>query len=222
MRPMGRNKKKEANAEQELKIWEKTIEVQMHFNELQMKIRNFSILVVSALVGASGVALKEHIQVDVVVLGLHVYISLASMLLAVSAVMWLAFFFMDHFWYYPLLVGAVNHGLNIEKALVGRLPEIGLTKAIGDASPGALFGITLRSRQKSFVFYGAIFFSLTLLAIVTGQSVRGDQIEKNGSGKARENKVVMDEYKSPNVKVNPGADPQKKLPVETINVRKSS
>lgn len=151
-----------------LQVWEKTIDVQMHFNELQMKIRNFSVLLVSALVGAAGIALKEHILVDHFVMGMHFQISLSAILFWVAAFSWAAFFFMDHFWYYRLLVGSVNHGIEIEQALAKRVPSIGLTQTIGKASPNFIFKWKVRSKHKSFIFYALIFLLLVGLASATG------------------------------------------------------
>jgi hypothetical protein len=156
--------------EQELAIWEKTIDVQMHFNELQMKIRNFSILLVSALVGAGGIALKEHVMVDHYVLGWHIQSNLSAVLFWIAALSWLAFFFMDHYWYYPLLVGSVLHGLSIERKLKDEMPLLGLTTTIGDASPQRFLGMKIRSKHKSFIFYGVVFLLLVGLAALTGWS----------------------------------------------------
>lgn len=160
-------KKNEEVSELDVKAWEKTVEVQMHFNELQMKIRNFSILLVSALVGAGGIALKEHIAVDHYVFGVHVNVSLSAILFLVAALSWLAFFFMDHFWYYPLLVGSIKHGQKIEKILADKMPSIGLTTTIGAASPQMLFGRTLHSKHKSVIFYTLVFVLLLLLTTLT-------------------------------------------------------
>ncbi|WP_186165072.1 hypothetical protein [Burkholderia gladioli] len=168
MSDAGQGGSEASDLEYALQVWEKTIDVQMHFNELQMKIRNFSVLLVSALVGAAGIALKEHVLVDHFFLGVHFQTSLSAILFWVAAFSWAAFFFMDHFWYYRLLVGSVYHGIDIEKSLVERIPSIGLTQTIGKASPNFLFKWKLHSKHKSFVFYASIFLLLVGLACATG------------------------------------------------------
>ncbi|MDS0065324.1 hypothetical protein [Enterobacter cloacae] len=36
-------------------VWKTVIDVQKHFNDLEMKVRNFGILILSAFIGAIGV-----------------------------------------------------------------------------------------------------------------------------------------------------------------------
>ena len=54
--------------EQVLKIWEKTLDVQMHFNDIEMKIRNLFITVLLALVGAVGWVLDKKYSLEVMAL----------------------------------------------------------------------------------------------------------------------------------------------------------
>lgn len=69
-----------------LEIWKKIIDVQMHFNELEMKIRNFAILLLSALIGAAALALKENITFT------SWGLSLTSLLLFTSSLFCMIFF----------------------------------------------------------------------------------------------------------------------------------
>jgi hypothetical protein len=102
---------------------------------------------------------------------------------------------MDHYWYFPLLKGAVAHGLAIEKAVSEKLPAIKLTTAIGDASPIVLpvwthknrdtgvkenvWALKVRSQHKSLIFYGAIFALLIVLTVTSyspgSKSVNGEK-----------------------------------------------
>jgi hypothetical protein len=167
-----------------IKLWEKTIDVQMHFNELQMKVRNFSILLISSLVGVGGVAMKEHLFIATPFLSIDASLPLATVLFGIAAFVWAAFFFMDHYWYFPLLKGAVNHGRLIEDTMSPTLPTMGLTNAIGRASPilvtfwmsrknpetGAKEPVTffkIHSQHKSMIFYGAVFLLLSILTIAS-------------------------------------------------------
>ncbi len=140
-------------------LWKTTIGVQQHFNDLELRIRNFAITVLVATLGAMAFALKEHFEVTV----FGTRFELAGALTVPALVGWLAFWFMDRLWYHHLLMGAVKHGAFIE-ARYGRLvPEIRLTKAIGDSSPIHLGRFQIHSKRKMDIFYGSI--ALFLIAI---------------------------------------------------------
>lgn len=40
-------------------VWKTIIDVQKHFNDLEMKVRNFGILILSAFIGAIGVSFNS-------------------------------------------------------------------------------------------------------------------------------------------------------------------
>ena len=42
-----------------IEIWKKTIDVQQHFNDIEMKIRQFALTIVAAILGLSGISLKD-------------------------------------------------------------------------------------------------------------------------------------------------------------------
>lgn len=112
-------------------IWKTVINTQQHFNDLAMKIRNFAILILSAFIGAIGVSFKSGYS-----LPLFGHTSVATILCLGAAGIWLLFFFVDIYWYHPLLVGAVNKGLDIEKNIGDELKNIiNLTGTIGKESP---------------------------------------------------------------------------------------
>lgn len=188
--------------EYQMKVWDKTIDVQMHFNELQMKIRNFAILVISALIGAAGIALKDRVVIDQTILWMHFQGNLSAIFFGAAAVTWLAFFFMDHNWYYPLLIGAVKHGMAIEESLKDRVPLIGLTTRIGDESPQKLLFFTLRSKDKSFFFYLVIFFTLLVLAVGSAWLPTTDQ-HGNSAAIPQETKLRPPEHRSPTTATSP-------------------
>jgi hypothetical protein len=45
------------------------------------------------------------------------------------------FYFMDRYWYHRLLVGSVNHAIEIERKYREIIPELSLSDAIGKESP---------------------------------------------------------------------------------------
>lgn len=146
--------------EAKLDIWKKTIDVQMHFNELEMKIRNFAILLISAFIGGAGLALKEGMTIS------SLDISLASALLYSAAFLTIVFYLADRFWYHPLLLGSVTHGINVEKSLAeSGFPEASLTLEVGNASAIKLpcTNFKIRSSMKIAVFYMPMFLIFALL-----------------------------------------------------------
>lgn len=175
-----------ANLEYIIEAWKKSVDVQQHFNEICMKIRNFYISLVSALIALIGVVLSRvtepyfqiwHYQVNV---GIPVLLAIVF-----STVL---FYFIDRHWYHRLLVGAVKNAIVIENALEGHVLGIGLSKMIGASSPldvsaggswgwywlGRLFGSDPRvktdkkihSDAKISLFYNGVlwFFLVVLLA----------------------------------------------------------
>ena len=82
----------------QIEIWKKTVEVQQHFNEIEMKIRNLAMTFIVALVGAVGFSIKEKLAIGAG----DDSISLAVVLLFAGAVIWMFFWFMDRHWYQRL------------------------------------------------------------------------------------------------------------------------
>ncbi|EUD09307.1 hypothetical protein [Providencia alcalifaciens] len=143
-------------------IWKTVIETQKHFNDLEMKVRNFGILILSAFIGATGVTFNSEYTINI--LGFQILVSAIFSLGA--AIIWWLFYFVDMYWYHPLLLGAVRQGAKIEKELESILPEITLTKKIGESSPcDFLWFKKLHSQTKAKIFYFGILFILVLATI---------------------------------------------------------
>lgn len=149
--------------ENRIEIWKTIIDVQKHFNELEMRIRNVAVTVLAAFLAAAGFTMKENIHVMLWIGP----VSLTSLVLLGAAVCWLAFYGMDRFWYHRLLVGSVKQGLVAEEALGDTYPEIRLTKAIGDESPIRIGNWRVRSSRKIDIFYWLIAFLLLVGAAIS-------------------------------------------------------
>jgi hypothetical protein len=146
-----------------LRLWEKTIDVQMHFNDLQLRIRNFGILLVAAFVGGFGAVMKENFFIHFA----FANVPISSLILGFAAVVWLAFYFMDTLWYHPLLIGSVKQGAMLEAEMRRFTGLAGLTETIG-ANSGVkipLSKIEIHSRHKSHLFYCFICLVLVCLAV---------------------------------------------------------
>ena len=146
-----------------LDAWKKTVDVQQHFNDLELRIRNYAVTILAAILGLAAYGIREDIRI--VVWG-HAT-SLAAAVLIAGIVPWLAFYLMDRFWYHRLLYGAVGHGIWIENRWKTTIPEIALTGSIGKASPIKIFGRALHTTGKIDLFYGAGILLLALLGTLT-------------------------------------------------------
>lgn len=145
-------------------VWKKIIDVQMHFNDMQMRVRNYAVLLLSAIIGVAGVSMKDNMTSHLPFFG---DVPLASVILFLGAGIWVLFFFMDYFWYHKLLYGAVKKGVAMEKFLKQNFSHIDLTGEIGRSSPVKIAFFELHSNMKMMIFYGFGFLILLCLAFAT-------------------------------------------------------
>ena len=136
-----------------------------------MRVRNFALTLLVAIVGASAVAVQKASVVSI----FWFKTSLAVWLLAGGVIAWLAFYFVDQVWYHRLLVGAVTQGKELEDLLKQDVPGIGLTGAISQASPSNAFGVTLHSKHKMKVFYFGIALMLIAFAVAAHLNFESSQ-----------------------------------------------
>jgi hypothetical protein len=85
--------------------WAKSLDVQQHFNDLELRIRNFAISLLVAVMGRTALALKEQYTVQIG----DQQVSLAIVILLAGILGWFAFYFMDRHWYHRLLIGSVKY-----------------------------------------------------------------------------------------------------------------
>lgn len=143
-------------------IWKTVIDVQKHFNDLEMKVRNFGILILSAFIGAIGVSFNSGSEF--IAFGYNH--SVAAILALGASVVWLLFYFVDVYWYHPLLLGAVKKGLALEQEIASDLPNINLTETIGNSSPkNILCWKNMRSTGKANLFYFGVLSVLLAICI---------------------------------------------------------
>jgi hypothetical protein len=163
-----------------LEAWKVTVAVQQHFNDIEMRVRNFALTLLVAVIGASAITIQNGSEVVL----FNFRTSLAVWLLLGGIVAWLAFYFVDQVWYHRLLLGAVVQGGELERLLKQDVPGIGLTGAIGRASPAKVLGFTLHSKDKMRVFYFGIALMLLAFALAAhfnaGDANKGNS--KSGSG----------------------------------------
>ncbi len=132
-----------------IEAWKQSVAVQMHFNDLAMRIRAFALTLIAALITAQSLT-----QVQIVWLPT-----------AAALGCWIAFYFMDRWWYHYLLLGAVLHAQQIEEA-AGNLGVAGLDPA---ARPLALTGRVATLNREGFPF--AAKYKVDLYYLVIGSAV---------------------------------------------------
>ena len=144
-----------------IKIWEKVIDVQQHFNDIELRIRNLAITALTFIIGGIGYLEKEDLHITIQGFNLP----FSTILAFFGVLILLAFFYMDKFWYHRLLQGAVNQGKKIEEKWSKYLPEINLSQSIKLSSPHKLlWHWNVHSEQKFRIFYGLLFLVLLLLS----------------------------------------------------------
>ncbi len=136
-------------------VWKKVVDVQMHFNDLCLKLRHVGISILGVLLGAAALTYRYGGTTNV--MSFQVQTSIVFILVAL--IVWIAFYLMDRFWYHELLKGAVHHGLKIEEALRNELPSIDLAHTIRDQSHSSL---KLNAAKKLDLFYRSIVYVLCI------------------------------------------------------------
>jgi hypothetical protein len=148
--------------DQIIEIWKKAVDVQQHFNGLELQIRNFAVTLLVAILGGTAFALKEHYTVAV--FGATFSLAVAICLAGVPGLF--GFYFMDRHWYHKLLIGSVNQTVAIERSVKAKVPALGLSEAIGHESPVTWGPFEIHSSEKIDIFYSVGLFILVLLAWV--------------------------------------------------------
>ncbi|GGN07831.1 hypothetical protein GCM10009721_39310 [Terrabacter tumescens] len=148
-----------------VEMWKESVEVQRHFNDIEWRIRGLALTVATFALGAAGVAAKDGTKVTGV--------SLGSVVVLIGLLLWYAFYFVDRFWYHPLLKAAVTHGTAIENEIKKTLPGAGMTASITAGSvqkPGKFVKLfsgksEMHSDDKLVWFYKVGGFALFAAAV---------------------------------------------------------
>lgn len=101
-----------------LDVWKKTVDVQMHFNQLSLQVRNFLITLFGGVLTAFYLFLKDGKYVD----------SIGLMFIAIPVLV--AMYIMDYLWYHRFLISSVRHANKIEDELKSIMPNIDLGNTI--------------------------------------------------------------------------------------------
>lgn len=105
-----------------ISLYKTSVDAQQHFNDIEWRIRGLALTAATFALGAAGVAAREGSTIGPV--------SLGSAVLILGLFLWYAFYFVDRFWYHPLLKGAVKGGTELEAAIRRHIPEACMTEQI--------------------------------------------------------------------------------------------
>ncbi|MCJ8324767.1 MAG: hypothetical protein HRU29_05070 [Rhizobiales bacterium] len=160
-----------------LETWKKTVDVQKHFNDLQLRVRNYSIVLIGAMIAAIGFTFK--LNMETVIFGFTMPTGIIFVIASLFA--WAAFYIFD-FGYHSLLKGDVNHAAKIEQKYDGKIPGIGLGITISHASKNAkYFGLKLNSTIRLTLYY--LLGGLMLVLLLIGLSISSAEQETDNENK---------------------------------------
>jgi len=162
---MSASESEDINTE-EIKIimeeWKIVIQTQMHFNDMIMKIRTTGISIVLSVFGAAAYSLQfDNLYLKIFDFSFHGAVPIVSF----GLVMMFSIFIIDYFYYFKMLLGAVDRGIEIDEAFKDRMINgvkmYGLTTKIGEkiGRPG-------HSKTVICVFYGITFLVGIIFLIV--------------------------------------------------------
>jgi hypothetical protein len=154
---------KNIKIEHVITVWSKIIDVQMHFNDIELRIRNIAITAFTFIIGGIGYVEKEGLMfmIKTWTIPYSTVVSLFGILIM------LAFLYMDKWWYHKLLLGAVKQAQFIEDKWENDFKEIKLSTSIGNESPHNLFWTKweVHSKDKYWIFYGLLLIPIFLLGV---------------------------------------------------------
>jgi len=141
-----------------IKVWEKVIDLQMHFNEMCMNIRRTAISVLGVLLAAGALAFRFG---GVFKVGGN-QVSVAFVFIAVALIVWASFYLMDRFWYHQLLRSAVSYAESLQSCASrsGLSFDLDVSKKIREENQKSL---NLSGAAKINWFYGVIAVSLVVV-----------------------------------------------------------
>lgn len=144
--------------------WKTVVEVQQHFNDIEMRIRALCLTLLSTLFGAASYFYHQSTTAG----GFNPLIT--PYLLAIALAIVLLFWFMDVCWYHVFLRGSVDAGERLEKKMQDEGFPLDLTRSISQRSEqGRVLSWTSSARGN--VFYGVL--ALVSFAGIVLTRVRG-------------------------------------------------
>ncbi len=165
-----------------LTTWAKTVDTQMHFNDMIMRVRNLAITLLLAAFGAAAYSLQTPLFLNVSGVSVHV----ALFIIVFGLTGWSALWIMDTGHFHKLLRGAVSHGMSLEKHYsahpqLGHL--LGMTTAIAQESR-KIMNCKVSAGAKLNAVYAFVFIVGVIFCLVTFSYVQKDDFDNQKMEKA--------------------------------------
>jgi len=159
-------------------IWKTVVDVQKHFNDIEIRVRSLAITIFTFLIGGIGYSTKENIILEIFSLRIPV----SAVVSTIAIIVMLAFYLMDRHWYHNFLHSSVQQGIDIEKEIQNIYPNIKLTEGIKKTSPLSLLAnkLQIHSNGKIRIFYFLLMlpFIVIIIACILGHFIEGGTAEK--------------------------------------------
>jgi hypothetical protein len=154
----------------QIEIWKKIVDVQQHFNDRELRVRNFALIMTGAFLGLGGYAIKDGGMID----AFGIEMSIAGVVVLSAIIPLAAFYFMDRLWYHRLLEGTVKAGIEAESAIKALGYKVDLGSKISKFSPFTLWLTNKRihSKTKMDIFYAMLFVGLLIVSACLGFGIR--------------------------------------------------
>ena len=136
--------------ERKIEAWSKVVDVQQHFNDMEMRVRSLCLTVLGTILGAAAYSYHQAAGQ-----GIAEQLS-STLLLWIAFIVVSLFWFMDSAWYHRFLVGAVKAGAKMETDLNEAIPSLRLGSEITRSSHYWFLGRLVTSGVRGTVFYGAL------------------------------------------------------------------
>lgn len=161
-----------------IELWKTAVDVQKHFNDIQLRLRHVMMTLLIALIGAAAFAIRD--KNDIEILG---HSTSAAVLILVAAFFGVVVFYFMDVGYHRLLLGAVKHGMSIEQQHGATLPGIRLAHAIKNESPVPMFGarVTMGSKVRLHLLHVVLMLVTLILALFAHLSVNPSASPENGA-----------------------------------------
>jgi FMN phosphatase YigB (HAD superfamily) len=147
-------------------VWNKITEVQQHFNDIALKIRNLALTTFTFIIAGIGFLYKENISF----LFFNCNIPVSAIFSILGALIIWVFYFMDKHWYHKFLLGSVKQSSKIENKWNKIFPEIGLSNSISNESnydfKKFCFKFKSNSNRRFMFFYRPLIWSLIIITSI--------------------------------------------------------
>lgn len=133
-----------------LDAWETVVDVQQHFNDMEMRVRALCLTLLGTLLGAASYSYHQPSGSG----GFSPLVTYYLLWVAFGVVG--LFYFMDIKWYHLFLRGAVTAGQDLELEIQKRNVPVDLTASISRASHHPFLGRVMTSDVRGTFFYGVL------------------------------------------------------------------